>query len=974
MKFEQTTGQIIRLCLIGIGITTIAFFLFQQIELLNSTNDVLLDKFILHSGKQQPDKDVMIIERDDKSVAQLGNPIPRNHYAKLIQKLTAFGVKTIVFDLIFLDEMNPDIDSQLARLTDSTRHVIHCFTFSDEELDLSLMQDRRYEKYAIELENEADLNPIFASNATFPHHKFIDSFNKAGFATTEWDYDGRIRKIPLFIEFNGMLYPTLAIAALLDYFGVTEKSVKIEKTFWGRHVVIETSDEIIKIPVNTKGEVLLNFYGLFNVLETIPLYEVINLLDAFQPKDSLKVSLPMFEGKIVLIGTTETGEDKHATPFSAEFPGVGLHATLISNILQNYLINEATWKINFIISAFFNILLLGAFIYYLKFLKSIWSFCLFAIALIIFFNIAAYFLLFEHFRIWLKLLQIDSVYTFLFISLLFYEKVIHLNELNSRITELENDIFIKKTDLEKLDQKISSQTEQYKMIQFFATELQTILNNPSIYQQQEIENFFPKFFENQEIIKVQLEDEIAHLKKEKEKIVREKENLEHEKNIYENIIQGKVLSEPRPSLEKQKINKAKEAQQIMAAWQYFQLQQKKGNSQPSSTFRIVALSTILNEKGKNVKTLMGEIFEKIEKISNYDSTVLITGELGTGKELVAKAIHEQSSRSNKRLVTINCAAIPENLLESVLFGHVKGAFTGAMSDHQGAFEYADGGTIFLDEIGELKLDLQAKLLRVLQNNEFQRVGSNKMLQADVRIIAATNKDLKKCIENNKFRSDLYSRLNVVDLQIPPLRQRKYDIPFLIQHFLNKFNTKYDKEKSFSSEAIIAAMCYDWPDNIRMLQHLVEKVCVLTIDDEIALSALPDEIQKAYRNIFESDEVPWWNQIEKTVYHEQQRLLVICKKAIKENNIEQFLKSAHLQADHKPKPNCYEYFRAFVNGMASIFSTDRRETLIRKTIVQIQEQLFQWCREEKVAKLSELYDMIEKMLGRSRRQIDNWRKE
>ena len=408
----------------------------------------------------------------------------------------------------------------------------------------------------------------------------------------------------------------------------------------------------------------------------------------------------------------------------------------------------------------------------------------------------------------------------------------------------------------------------------------------------------------------------------------------------------------------------------MAAYQYFISQQGKGEN---TTFGIVAIPSMKNENGLAVNTIMGEIFAKIKQISGYDSTILITGEHGTGKELVALAIHHQSKRSNKQLVTINCAAIPEHLLESELFGHVRGAFTHALSERKGAFEIADGGTIFLDEIGDLKLDLQAKFLRVIQNKEFQKVGSSKTIHVNTRIIAATNKNLEKSIENNEFRSDLYFRLNVVNLHVPPLRDRKNDIPFLIQHFLDEFNKSYNTGKYFSAEAIIAAMAYNWPGNIRMLQHCVEQACVMTSNREINLDVLPEDIQKTYYEIFKSDEVPWWDHIQSAVYTEKQRVIDLCKIALKDENIENF-KIRHPNAKLHFAHNCYDYFKTFVNEIASIFPVDQRELLVRKVIVTMQEELLKWCREEKVSKLSDLYNKIEKLLGRSRRQIDNWKKE
>jgi DNA-binding NtrC family response regulator/CHASE2 domain-containing sensor protein len=974
MKLEPTVKEILKICVIGFGIAIVTFLLTQHIGFFNTINDLLLDEFMIHSDDREPDQRLLVIERDDESVRQLGKPVPRSSYVKLIRKLSLMGAKTIVFDLLFIDEENATSDSELAAVTDSVRHVIHCFKFLDEEPEPDLLQDNTYEKYSLQIEDQTNLKFLTAQSGTFPQQNFINDFDQAGHITIEWDYDGRSRRMPLFYKFNNRFYPTLGLAALFDYYGISEKSITVENSFWGRNVIIQTPTEIIKIPIDSKGQMLLNFYGVFEVFEPAPLYEMINLLDAFQPRDPTQVSLSLFDEKIALIGTTETGEDKQETPFSADFPGVGFHATLISNILQGDFIREASCKVNALISAILTILLLGAFIYYQRFSKSILVFYIFPIAFFIIFNIIAYIVFFKYFSIWLRLIQIDSVYLVLFVAILFHEKVIRLKELNSKINQLEADILIKSSDLEKLTLKIDSQTEQYKSIEYIVTQLQGVLKEPAIAPQDNLKKVFPEFFKQYEIMKGSLEDKIKQLKSEKDKLRKEKEALETKKDFYEGILKGSEPTKTKTLLDTPAINKIKLAQQIMSAWQYYQSQQKRGTSQAYTTYGIVALTETLNEKGEKITTPMGEIIEKIIKISNYDSTVLITGEIGVGKELVAKAIYEQGNRSNKRLVTINCAAIPENLMESELFGHKKGAFTGANFDHKGAFEYANAGTIFLDEIGELKLDMQAKLLRVLQSNEIQKVGSNEAIKVDVRVLAATNKDLKKSIENNAFRGDLYSRLDVLDIYIPPLRDRKYDIPFLLQHFLSQFNHKYNQEKSFSSEAIIAALCYDWPNNIRSLEHAVEKACVLTTENEISLLALPGEIQDAYRDIFESQEVPWWSQIENLVYQEQKRLLEGCKTAIKKDSIDEFLKSKHLQADHKICANCYEYFRTFVAGIASIFSQDKRETLVRAAIVQMQEQLFQWCRQEKFAKLGDLYDGIEILLGRSRRQIDNWKKE
>jgi formate hydrogenlyase transcriptional activator len=222
------------------------------------------------------------------------------------------------------------------------------------------------------------------------------------------------------------------------------------------------------------------------------------------------------------------------------------------------------------------------------------------------------------------------------------------------------------------------------------------------------------------------------------------------------------------------------------------------------------------------------VLEKVEQVAETDATVLILGESGTGKELIARAIHSVSNRGNRPLVKINCAALPSNLIESELFGHEKGAFTGAITQKVGRFELAHGGTLFLDEIGEMPLDLQSKLLRVLQEGEFERVGSSKTLKVDVRIIAATNRDLEASVDSKEFRTDLFYRLNVFPILSPPLRQRKEDIPFLVNHFCKKYGTRFNKKiQSVSKPVLEKLMAYDWPGNVRELENIIERGIIVS---------------------------------------------------------------------------------------------------------------------------------------------------
>ena len=227
------------------------------------------------------------------------------------------------------------------------------------------------------------------------------------------------------------------------------------------------------------------------------------------------------------------------------------------------------------------------------------------------------------------------------------------------------------------------------------------------------------------------------------------------------------------------------------------------------------------------------VFAEISIVAPTAATVLITGETGTGKELVARAIHKRSPRRNRAFVSVNCAAIPADLIASELFGHEKGSFTGAVQRRQGRFELAEGGTIFLDEVGELPPEHQVALLRVLQEREFERVGSGRPIRADVRVIAATNRDLETAIEEKAFRSDLYYRLNVFPLEVPPLRERREDIPLLVEYFLHRFAKRAGKRiNKISRETLNIVESYEWPGNVRELQNVVERAVIVSESDAL----------------------------------------------------------------------------------------------------------------------------------------------
>ena len=271
-------------------------------------------------------------------------------------------------------------------------------------------------------------------------------------------------------------------------------------------------------------------------------------------------------------------------------------------------------------------------------------------------------------------------------------------------------------------------------------------------------------------------------------------------------------------------------------------EEKKRLSEQNSYYKSEVLKTIDFQNIIGESTKMKEVFKILKKIAASKTTVLVRGETGTGKELIAAALHQTSSRNEGPFVKLNCAAIPESLLESELFGHEKGAFTDAKDMRKGRFELADGGTLFLDEIGDISASLQVKLLRVLQEQEFERVGGSKTIKVDARVVAATNRNLEEMVEKGEFREDLFYRLNVIPIQLPPLRERGKDVLMLASHFLYKFCKLHKKEMIFTDEAFGILLEYKWPGNIRELENTMERIVLLNdngeIDRDMVASSLP----------------------------------------------------------------------------------------------------------------------------------------
>lgn len=298
---------------------------------------------------------------------------------------------------------------------------------------------------------------------------------------------------------------------------------------------------------------------------------------------------------------------------------------------------------------------------------------------------------------------------------------------------------------------------------------------------------------------------------------------------------------------------------------------------------------------------MLQLYDQIAKAAPSKGRVLITGENGSGKELVARAIHHQSNRSSGPFIEVNCAAIPQELIESELFGHEKGSFTGAARSQPGKFELANGGTLFLDEIGDMSMAAQSKVLRALEEEEIQRIGGFKTIKLDVRVIAATNKNLEKEIIKGNFRQDLFYRLNVIPITVPPLRDRKDDIPLLVQHFMEQFCTENGKPiKGISQEAISALKSHDWPGNVRELRNIIERLIIMVDSDYINATHVLSAIQIGNQNIYGSGTKPLKEMVE-----EYEKKIILSELEANKNNVSQTAKNLDID-----RANLYRKLRAW----------------------------------------------------------------
>lgn len=703
-------------------------------------------------GESRIDSSIVILYIDADDIKALGGlPLRRSYYALLASAVQNCGAGAVGFDIVF-GESTPEYrehDRLFASVAGGMKNAVFSGYFNKMAREES------------------------ASSGNIPD-RFLFDFSPAAAWQSGWDFDlpyselleaapsvghshlSSSNGIPLFMSTGGKLLPALSFELARIYLGGS----KSETIFRPGEVSANSGNRTLGFPIDDEGNVTVNFSGGIGSLNLVSAFDFLKSYDS----DPAGKELFSFAGKIVLVGIISEGRSKFIeTPFSDEFPSVGIHAMALNNALGGSFIRHSPIWLNVVIAlalTLLAVLLIGS-------VKEKYGLLFLVLLMILYVSVA-----------WMIFARGNYLLPVVL-------PVLVLIATGAAVTAYRQQLM--RRSLKHLSDERNFLTQEIKNKQTSMEELQKALESGAL------ENASEKSEETLRNIR-KYEDEISRLRavvSDYEPVAPVAEKAPAEKELFEEIVYS-------------------------------------GASR------------------------MKEVVSFIQKISDTNATVLIMGESGTGKELVAKAIHNTSGRKLRPFIPVNCGALSESLLESELFGHERGAFTGAVKERQGRFELADTGTIFLDEIGDTSEPFQVKLLRVLQDGTFERVGGTAIKKVDVRIIAATNKQLKQRVAEKKFREDLYYRLNVLTMQLPPLRERKEDIPVLVNHFLAGENQKI----RCSIGAMNVLKSHIWNGNIRELQSVVTRASLMAKTenrDLIQLRDLPSEISSNSSGSLEIDD-------------------------------------------------------------------------------------------------------------------------
>jgi transcriptional regulator with GAF, ATPase, and Fis domain/CHASE2 domain-containing sensor protein len=721
-----------------------------------------MERAVLHAqyhvrGESRIDSSVLIVYFDEDDIRSLGGmPLKRSYYALVISALNALGAKAIGVDVAF-SEPNieyPEYDSVLISVIRNAENVVLAGYFKSLDSSGGQVVDEGFQQFSLP-QQQGFPPPVGMSGKNFvgPFPVLLAATNHLGHTNFGNDHE-----LPLFIHYGVYVIPSLSFE--LARLGKQVQKADVHIT--SDAITARSSTGELSVSLD-EGVLLLNYYGGLTSLNTLPALQLLKAYDAHVRALPSSISVEFVRNKLILFGIIAEGRSAFVpTPFSRQFPAIGIHAVAVSNMLQGTYLRRFSLLVEYIISLFLG--LLAVISAYVK--RESLGIGLIVVAVV--FYVLSTFLAFS---LWSFVLPVAKP---IFVA-------------------LATSVFL------------------------------------FVIRHQGVRQAVAKLEQQKESIALQLQEKERHLK------LLEQELFESGGHSLPDV--GSTLLD--------EIRKYKREVQRLTS-QVADLQ--------AYEFPVVSDWTVQTFEGIVYRTdgRMANAVDFVRKIAPNNASVLILGESGTGKELVARAIHRLSARKDHPFVAVNCGALPETLLESELFGHERGAFTGALKGKPGRFELANGGTIFLDEIGETTDAFQVKLLRVLQEGEFERVGGTATVKTDVRVIAATNKDLKRAVAEKTFREDLYYRLNTLTIQLPPLRERVDDIPALVEHFVSMEQAGI----RVSANVMETFGMYEWKGNVRELQSAVKRAVIFARSDNrdiIRLKDLPEEFLSVSHGSFDIEE-------------------------------------------------------------------------------------------------------------------------
>lgn len=739
-------------------------------DLFRSWELKTIDMRFVFRGEIDTDSSLVMIDADDASAKKYGNwPWDRSIHAKIIEYLKAADVAVVTYDILFAHPQDPETDARLISASHSIGNVVFPVAISLTQGDSPILEKRPELSVLWESRLAADEGDnLFSSDkAIFPLPDLIGK-ERLGHIATNRDIDGVVRRVPLIVRHQGKLLPSLAFQAVLNFFKVPHSNIR----FTGSSLVVSG----VALPgENTTRELIIPVDSKGQMLinfagkweSTFKHASFASVLSLGE--NASQEGLEDLTGKLILIANTLSGSDIKSIPFERSFPGAGVHANIINTILTRKFLRETSPAFNALM-----ILLLS--LATSRILATRQHVRKMGTVFILAGGYIGLGILLFHAGVVLELFlpMVSIVITSLLVSV--YQSTAEKKIADALLVEKQHI----ESRIASVSNELSGKEKELKQTLNMLNDLEHGLMEDK--KQEEVQ--FRKIHE--------LQTNLESITKQKLKLQEEHDELE--KIFFDLNIDSTLELSPFKG----------EFEQIR---------------EECMDAGIVT---------QNRKVL--ETFLILKQFAPVPSPVMILGESGTGKELFARALHNLSQRKSESFVPVNMGAIPKDLIESELFGHTKGAFTGAINDKKGKFALADKGTIFLDEIGDTSLEAQVKLLRVLQEKEVQPIGGN-LFTIDTRVVAATHQKLENLIQDGRFREDLFYRLNALTVHLPPLRERKEDIPFLVRHFVHKYSMAYGRNlEGVSEQAMKKLMAHEWKGNIRELENVIQRGITLAKGD------------------------------------------------------------------------------------------------------------------------------------------------